>query len=203
MTKNNQALLDEGTKKVATTKKNVAHKFIKSNLKTPYKIILEHPVEGENLTCLSNDDACKFIELYGNICMYNFFDENRVYLPIAEKKLVEFSPYSSYGSFDNLVDQFGKPASELIKMMEENRQPVLCLDGATANLACMLICARTQATLLSKHWKDLPNGEELLLKADNHFEELCSSLKIGRRTKSIINRKKAEGQANVENSNDN
>lgn len=189
--------------KTKTIKQNIVHRYIKLNLKTPYRIVRDRPTENESRICLTHEDTLLLIEQYENYATYRFYDEHKAYIPVSEQKLEELSSYSSYVSGPNLIERLGKPISERIKTIEEIQKPLLCVDDSVANLACMLIYARLQANLTKKYWEDLPDGEELLLKADNHFEELCSGLKIGRRTRSIINRKKVEGQANAENLTDN
>lgn len=192
--------LKEGSVENADTKKkaikrNIAHRYIKYNSKTIHRIVREQSANNEDPTCLLIKVAEDLIEQYGNYSAYRFFEANRSYLPSAEGKMLELSPYCSYVSASNLIEQVGKPASELIKSIEEAQKPILCIDEATANRACMLVCARTLSVLTKKYWRDLPNGDALLFKAEEQFEELCSSLKIGRRTSSIINRNKVKNVA--------
>jgi hypothetical protein len=192
MTNDNQPILENvGEKKVAKTKFNIAHRYAKFNAKTPQRILNEQVPNNEDPICFLIEDVFNSIELYGNHCQRSFIEERRGYLTSAEKKLSELAAYPSDGSVSGLFEKFGKPASQLIRVMEENQKPILCLDEATVNHAFALIYARTQSSLLNKHWKELPDGEALLLEADNHLEELCSRLKIGRRSRATINKKKA------------
>lgn len=191
MTTDSEASLENtGTKRVAM-KNTIVHRYIKFNAKTPIRILQEQTNNGEDPICLTIEDTYNLVEQVARSSSYLFFKNNKAFLHSAEKKTMELSSYSIDDSFvPTFIQEFGKPSSVLIRVMEEEQKPLLCIDEAVANLACTLMDARIQTALLSKYWKDLPNGEEQLKQSDVHFEALCSSKKIGRRTRAIISRKK-------------
>ena len=181
---------EEATIKAITYKKTIAHRYIKKNYKTPVRIENENPDKGEVIQCITIEDANTLLENYGKFCECQFYEKHKTYIPNAEKRMEGLTSNLIENSINDYIAQNSKPVSELKTMMEDSKQPLLCIGEAAANSACMLIHARTQVALLVKYWKDLPDGKELLRIADNNFEELCSTLKIGRRTRAIISRKK-------------
>lgn len=192
MTTDNQASLENvGTKRVAM-KNTIVHRYLKSNAKTPIRILHERTNNVEDPICLTTEDAYNLIERCARSRSFLLFNDNKAFLHTAEKRAMELSPYAVDDNFvATFIEEFGKPASVFIKMMQEEQKPLLCIDEAVANLACALMDARIQTIFLNTYWKDLPNGEERLKQSDIQFEALCSNKKIGRRTREAINRRKS------------
>jgi hypothetical protein len=186
MTNNNVADLQNVGAKPVKIKRTVAHRYIKSKSKTGYRILREYSANNEDPICLTIKEAYNLITQHENCCAYQFYQTNKLFLPIAGKMMAELIEHSFY----DLSDKVGTPVSELIKSMEEQGIPMLCVDASVANHAFKLIYARTISNLTKKYWEDLPNGAKLLTNSDDDFENLCSTLKIGRRTRAGIARKK-------------
>lgn len=178
-----------GIKRVAT-KNIIANKFADKNKKTPARILNEQKKTCEEPNGVLIEDMHRLIGNLRLTYVEQFYAKRIALLPIAEKKVAELSQHCTECSAPDLIKQISIPVSQLMRVVEESQKPILCIDEATANLACMLVFASVQSELTKKHWQDLPNGEELLIQAENHFEELCSGLKIGRRTRAIMNKKK-------------
>jgi len=196
MTTDSQASIENiGTKRVAM-KNTIVHRYLKNNAKTPVRILHERTNNVEDPICLTTEDAYNLIERCARSSYYLFFNNNKAFIHSAEKRAMELSPYLVDDNFvATFIEEFGKPASVFIKMMQEEQKPLLCIDEAIANLACALMDVRIQTILLNTYWKDLPNGEERLKQSDIQFEALCSNKKIGRRTREAISRRKAEVKA--------
>lgn len=193
MTTDNQASLENIDKIRVAMKNTIVHRYLKYNAKTPIRILHNRTNNVEDPICLTTEDAYNLVERCARSRYYLLFNDSKAFIHSAEKRAMELSPYLVDDNFvATFIEEFGKPASVFIKMMQEEQKPLLCIDEAVANLACALMDARIQTIFLSKYWKDLPNGEERLKQSDVQFEALCSNGKIGRRTREAINRKKAE-----------
>ncbi len=163
------------------------HKFLNdpvTNDPDPYLILLEH--------------LPSVVLPYSYYCYKNWIDQNKAYIKHYDKENAKIKPCSSYDSAARAIDSLGIRASEIIKLMEEQQQPIFCIDEATVIQTCLLIHARTVTILTNKYWRELPSGAQLRMNADYHFEELCASLKIPRRTRAIIQRKTALKQMEIE-----
>lgn len=190
MQNQNEGSLESLSQEKVKLKKTIVERAADKNAKSPVKIGNENPEENVKTMCVAANDFCPIIQKYGGYCQRAFYVEGEVYIPGAEKKIQKLSSYSSFSSVSELIESVWKPAYQFIEIMEENKKPILCIDAKVANLIGKLIHARTQSMLLSKHWSELPDGKNRLFLADEHFEELCSSLRLARRTRSIINKKK-------------
>lgn len=190
MQNHNEGSLESLSQEKVKLKKTIVHRGADKNAKSPVKIANENPQENVKTMCVAADDFYPIIQKYGGYCERAFYIEGEAYILGVEKKIQNLSPYSSFSSVSELIESVWKPAYQFIEIMEESKKPILCIDAKVANLIGMLIHARTRSSLLSKHWSELPDGKNQLFLADEHFEKLCSSLRLSRRTRSIINKKK-------------
>lgn len=198
MTTQTEADLESAGANESSKNMKIVFRYLRKNLGTPYKILSNYPSDNPDPVCLFETDFKNVVEPYSRYCEADFFETHKAYLLIANKKLSELASYKSYDSVAGIIETLGKPSSEIIKQMEEEQKPILCVSDYTIQQACLLIYARTLSTLTKKYWEELPNGEDLKTKADNHFEDLCANSKIPRRTSTIIKRKKELAQKEID-----
>ncbi|HEX8515182.1 MAG TPA: hypothetical protein VGB43_08755 [Flavobacterium sp.] len=162
------------------------HRFLAKELKSPFR--LHHECKTEDILCLLEAPSMSLIDEYSKTCTKAFYKEHAPYLVNSAKELAKLAPFHCKEDKE-LINERAKPLKELIRLVEEYQEPIVCIDQGTASLITMLVYGRVNVSLLKKHWKDLPEGELKLMKANEFLEELASGLKIPRRTSVIIKRK--------------
>ena len=169
-----------GSKKVKI-RRTVAHRYIKKKSESVHKILQDNK-NIEDLICITIEDAYNLIAEHEIYWTYQFYKVNKASLPTAEKMMLELIKHPSCVWKHDSIKRVCKPVSEILKSMEEQKTPILCISRIVASLACILIRSHTDVNLRNKHWKSLPNGIELLINSENYFEYICSTLNIARGT---------------------
>ena len=172
----------------------------RKNFMSPLQVIREHPAQNPNPYVLPWPSFVKSMNVYAKHCIWNFYKPKQAYLKVASKKIKEFEDFAEHESISKIIEDYGVPALDIIKEMEETQQPIRVVGDVEIRQACLLVHARINFTLMKKHYFELPNGDELLAKYTFHYDDLCSSLKVTR-TKTRAIKKNNLNQSNVEQSN--
>lgn len=168
----------------------------KRNCVSPFAIILNHPAHDPDPYVCPWPSFAKAMSVYGKYCTYHYYEPRMAYLKIATKKLEELKEFAEYESISKIIEDFGVRATDVIKAMEEKKTPIRCVGDSEIRQACFLVHARINLQLTKKHWRDLPEGQELLEDFQKRYEDLCTSLKLKPIT---FNRKQNLNQSNTNN----
>lgn len=168
-------------------KPNLSHKFLTSKSKSAIRLSNEF---GADTKCLQIEKAASLLNTashYFDCIQYEYY---KTYLPVPRSLQSLICSVEKDSSFlpDSLESSL-KTADELSLLMEESNTLIKCVTFTDYKNALDILKKRQNAHFFNKHWKDLPNGHSLLAEADEEFNAICASLKIGRRTRSIINQK--------------
>jgi hypothetical protein len=169
-------------------KRDVSNRFADNETRTVIRILNES--EGnEDQLCVLHPDIEELILQQKCQTELLFFQSNKAYLPTAAKKVAALAHFESMENAEQGIKRKAKLLSELITLSEQNGLPITCIKEGDAHMACLLAHFHVKAILMNKYWMDLPEGAILKDKCDQEFEELCSGLKIPRRTRAIMKRK--------------
>lgn len=169
-------------------KRDVSNRFADNETRSVIRILNEN--EGsENQLCVLHPDMEDLILQQKCQTELLFFQSNKTYLTIAAEKIAALAHFETMENAEQGIKQKAKTLSELITLTEKNGSPITCIKEGDAHMACLLAHFHVKAILVNKHWKDLPGGVLLKDKCDQEFEELCSGLKVPRRTRAIMKRK--------------
>lgn len=173
----------ESKKKV---KRTVVDRYLSLSLRTPVSVVNNN--NNEDVLCLRETDLLNFQHEYTLFCTHQFYTKNRIYLTGANKALSKLPVFTDVFSVEAIVKSNALSAKQLIVEMEKSGSIAFCIDEASVHLLAMLIFGRVNTDLMKKYWKDLPDGSIKLQLADEYFENICSQLKLPRRTRAIMKR---------------
>lgn len=176
----------ESKKKV---KRTVVDRYLSLNLRTPVSIVNDN--NNEDLVCLRETDVLNFRHEYTLYCEHQFFMKNRLYLPDASKALSKLPVFTDVFSVEEIIMRNALGAKELIVEMERSESIAFCIDEASVHLLAMLIFGKVNTDLMKRYSRDLPDGATRLQLADEYFENICSQLRLPRRTRAIMKRPKS------------
>jgi hypothetical protein len=176
-------------------KRNVSHRYLTTKLNTPFELMAENKDSDYSVRAVLKEKAERFIDSYYKRCTLQYYSQHKAYLRNAEEKISALSEHGFITPVTELIQELSDPVRRLAEMMEENGAPLLCIEDSELLLACYLMEARVLSELMRKHYREIPNGIEFLEKADEIFEDLCSKMKIPRRTRALLKGKASSRNA--------
>lgn len=165
-------------------KSDISSKLCKLRAKTALRIQNEF---GQNEECVKLDDALNLIGQVRLSTKAKFLNENEAYI-VNATKMSEMAnkALAEVRDNDKVVSDYTLKASEFVEAMKESNTPILCIRVEDYNDVVTLTKFYQRLLLLRKYEKDIPEGTLQLERLEGAFENLCSTYKIGRRTKAII-----------------